>query len=73
MEQQYGSRPKTLQGGKKGTKDINDWAARQTGGKVQRFLNKPLPPNSGVNTVSAAYFKGTSGVRGEELRWRHVA
>ncbi|XP_056266829.1 pigment epithelium-derived factor [Pseudoliparis swirei] len=63
VEQQYGSRPKTLQGGKKGTKDINDWAARQTGGKVQRFLNKPLPPNSGVNTVSAAYFKGRWATR----------
>ena len=60
MEQQYGVRPKTLQGGAKDMKEINDWVAQETGGKVQRLLSKPLPRNTGVNTVSGAYFKGTS-------------
>ncbi|XP_026213308.1 pigment epithelium-derived factor [Anabas testudineus] len=58
VEQQYGVRPKALLGGAKDVKEINDWVAQETGGKVQRFLAKPLPRNSGVNTVSAAYFKG---------------
>ncbi|XP_054611597.1 pigment epithelium-derived factor [Dunckerocampus dactyliophorus] len=58
VEQQYGVRPKTLQGGSRDTKDINDWVAQETGGTVQRFLTKPLPRNAGINTVSAAHFKG---------------
>ncbi|XP_068587824.1 pigment epithelium-derived factor [Cebidichthys violaceus] len=58
VEQQYGVRPKALLGGNKDVKEINDWVSRETGGKVQRLLDKPLPQNSGVNTVSAAYFKG---------------
>nr|XP_040038493.1 pigment epithelium-derived factor [Gasterosteus aculeatus aculeatus] len=58
VEQQYGVRPKVLQGGNKDVKEINDWVARETSGKVQRLLEKPLPSNSGVNLVSAAYFKG---------------
>lgn len=40
-------------------KEINDWVAQETGGKVQRLLAK-APRNPGVITVSAAYFKGTS-------------
>lgn len=60
VEQQYGVRPKSLQGGNRDMKEINDWVSRETGGKVQRLLAKPIPQNSGVNTVSAAYFKGTS-------------
>lgn len=47
-------------GGPKDMKEINDWVSQETGGKVQRFLTKSLPRNSGVNTVSAAYFKGMS-------------
>ncbi|KAM8834675.1 pigment epithelium-derived factor isoform 2-T2 [Synchiropus picturatus] len=58
VEQQYGVRPKPLQGGSKDVKEINDWVSQQTDAKVQRFLSKPLPRNSGVNTVSASYFKG---------------
>ncbi|XP_045896822.1 pigment epithelium-derived factor isoform X1 [Micropterus dolomieu] len=58
VEQQYGVRPKPLLGGTKDLTEINDWVAQETGGKVQRFLSKALPRNSGVNTVSAAYFKG---------------
>ncbi|XP_071362403.1 pigment epithelium-derived factor [Trachinotus anak] len=58
VEQQYGVRPMALQGGSKDVKDINDWVSQQTGGKVQRFLAKPLPRNAGVNSVSASYFKG---------------
>lgn len=58
MEQQYGVRPKALLGGAKDVKEINDWVSQETGGKVQRFLAKSLPRSSGVNTVSAAYFKG---------------
>lgn len=58
VEQQYGVRPKALLGGSRDMKEINDWVSQETGGKVQRFLAKPLAPNSGVNTVSAAYFKG---------------
>ncbi|KAL6098256.1 serpinf1 [Pungitius sinensis] len=58
VEQQYGVRPKVLLGGNKDVKEISDWVARETGGKVQRLLEKPLPSNSGVNLVSAAYFKG---------------
>ncbi|XP_074467046.1 pigment epithelium-derived factor [Sebastes fasciatus] len=58
VEQQYGVRPKSLQGGNRDMKEINDWVSRETGGKVQRLLAKPIPQNSGVNTVSAAYFKG---------------
>ncbi|XP_031729994.1 pigment epithelium-derived factor [Anarrhichthys ocellatus] len=58
VEQQYGVRPKALLGGNKDVKEINDWVSRETGGKVQHLLDKSLPQNSGVNTVSAAYFKG---------------
>ncbi|XP_070839177.1 pigment epithelium-derived factor [Chaetodon trifascialis] len=58
VEQQYGIRPKALQGGTRDVKDINDWVAQETGGKVQQFLATSLPRNPGVNTVSAAYFKG---------------
>ncbi|XP_069000078.1 pigment epithelium-derived factor isoform X2 [Embiotoca jacksoni] len=58
VEQQYGVRPKVLLGGAKDVKEINDWVSQQTGGKVQRFLAKPLPRNVGVNPVTAAYFKG---------------
>ncbi|KAK2827945.1 hypothetical protein Q5P01_018979 [Channa striata] len=58
VEQQYGVRPKALLGGAKDVKEINDWVIQETGGKVQNFLAKPFPRNSGVNTVSAAYFKG---------------
>ncbi|XP_042354527.1 pigment epithelium-derived factor [Plectropomus leopardus] len=57
VEQQYGVRPKALLGGNS-MKDINDWVSQETGGKVQRLLTTPLPRNPGVNTVSAAYFKG---------------
>ncbi|XP_029375259.1 pigment epithelium-derived factor [Echeneis naucrates] len=58
VEQQYGVRPKALQGGTKDLKEINDWVSQETGGKVQRFLTKGLPRVPGVNTMSAAYFKG---------------
>ncbi|XP_019727664.1 pigment epithelium-derived factor isoform X2 [Hippocampus comes] len=58
VEQQYGIRPKALQGGSRDTKDINDWVASETGNKVQRLLAKPLPKNPGVNAVAGAYFKG---------------
>ncbi|XP_076606807.1 pigment epithelium-derived factor [Chaetodon auriga] len=58
VEQQYGVRPKALQGGTRDVKDINDWVAQETGGKVQQLLTTSLPRNPGVNTVSAAYFKG---------------
>ncbi|XP_026185043.1 pigment epithelium-derived factor [Mastacembelus armatus] len=58
VEQQYGVRPKALMGGTKDMKDINDWVTQETGGKVQNFLTKALPRNSGLNAVSAAYFKG---------------
>ncbi|AWO99639.1 putative pigment epithelium-derived factor [Scophthalmus maximus] len=58
VEQQYGVRPKALPGGSKDVKEINDWVAQETGGKVQRFLAKALPRSPFVNTVSAAYFKG---------------
>lgn len=60
MEQQYGVRPKALLGGSKDLKEINEWVSQETGGKVPRFLDKPLPRNSGVNAVSAAYFKGNT-------------
>uniref|UniRef100_A0A672FY13 Serpin domain-containing protein n=1 Tax=Salarias fasciatus TaxID=181472 RepID=A0A672FY13_SALFA len=63
VEQQYGVRPKQLMGGARDMKDINDWVSQETGGKVQRLLAKPLPRNSGVNTVSAAYFKGKWATR----------
>lgn len=58
VEQQYGVRPKALTGGTKDVKDVNDWVSQETGRKVQRLLAKPLPRGAGVNTVSAAYFKG---------------
>ncbi|XP_077360959.1 pigment epithelium-derived factor [Festucalex cinctus] len=58
VEQQYGIRPKALQGVSKDTKDINEWVATETGNKVQRLLAKPLPRNPGVNAVAGAYFKG---------------
>uniref|UniRef100_A0A3Q1FR43 Serpin domain-containing protein n=1 Tax=Acanthochromis polyacanthus TaxID=80966 RepID=A0A3Q1FR43_9TELE len=63
VEQQYGVRPKALLGGARDVKEINDWVSQETGGKVQRFLSKPLPRNSAVNTVSAAYFKGKWATR----------
>lgn len=58
MEQQYGVRPKTLQGGAKDMKEVNDWVSQETSNNVQRFLAKPLPRNSFIHTVSAAHFKG---------------
>lgn len=60
VEQQYGVRPKALVGGTRDVKDVNDWVAQQTGRKVQHFLATSFPRNPGVNTVSAAYFKGMS-------------
>lgn len=60
VEQQYGIRPKALQGGNRDTKDINEWVASETGNKVQRILPKPLAKNPGVNAVAGAYFKGES-------------
>ncbi|XP_070700401.1 pigment epithelium-derived factor isoform X2 [Pempheris klunzingeri] len=63
VEQQYGVRPKALLGGNKDMKEINDWVSQETGGKVQRFLTKPLPRSPGVNAVSAAYFKGKWATR----------
>ncbi|KAM9333684.1 pigment epithelium-derived factor [Pholidichthys leucotaenia] len=58
VEQQFSVRPNPLQGGSKDIKEINDWVSQQTGRKVQRILTKPFPRTSGVNIVSAAYFKG---------------
>lgn len=58
VEQQYGVRPKVLLGGTKDMKDVNDWVSQETGGKVQRLLSSSFPRNPGVNTVTAAYFKG---------------
>lgn len=63
VEQQYGVAPKALQGGARELKEINDWVAQQTGRKVQRILAKPLPRNTGVNTISAAFFNGASQTR----------
>nr|XP_020442890.1 pigment epithelium-derived factor [Monopterus albus] len=68
VEGQYGVRPKALLGGARDMKDINDWVTQETGGKVQRFLTKPLPRNPGVNAVSAAYFKGKWVTRFGESR-----
>ncbi|XP_024921283.1 pigment epithelium-derived factor isoform X3 [Cynoglossus semilaevis] len=58
VEQQYGVRPKTLQGGAKDMKEVNDWVSQETSNNVQRFLAKPLPRNSFIHTVSAAHFTG---------------
>ncbi|KAM9846643.1 pigment epithelium-derived factor isoform 2-T2 [Aulostomus maculatus] len=58
VEQQYGVRPKALQGSSKDQTDINTWVSQETGGNVQNALPKPLPRGPGVYTVSAAYFKG---------------
>ncbi|XP_076025316.1 pigment epithelium-derived factor [Genypterus blacodes] len=63
VEQQYGARPKALQGRGGDMKEINDWVKQETGSKVDRILSKPLPRNSGVTTVSAAYFKGKWATR----------
>ena len=60
VETQYGVRPKSLMGSAKDTKDVNEWVKQETGGKVDRFLTKPLPRTLGVNPVGAAYFKGKS-------------
>ncbi|XP_034033504.1 pigment epithelium-derived factor-like [Thalassophryne amazonica] len=59
VEQQYNVRPKALNAPGTAMKEINDWVAQETGGKVQRILSKALPRNPGVNAVSAAFFKGT--------------
>uniref|UniRef100_A0A4W5LJC3 Serpin domain-containing protein n=1 Tax=Hucho hucho TaxID=62062 RepID=A0A4W5LJC3_9TELE len=58
LEKQYGVRPKALMGGAKDVNEINDWVKQQTGGKVDRFMSKPLGRNSGVVPLGAAYFKG---------------
>uniref|UniRef100_UPI0037E93277 pigment epithelium-derived factor n=1 Tax=Semicossyphus pulcher TaxID=241346 RepID=UPI0037E93277 len=58
VEQQYGVRPKALQGGPRDMKEINDWVSQETGKKVLRIITKTLPRAVGVNAVSAAYFKG---------------
>uniref|UniRef100_A0A8C7S5F6 Serpin domain-containing protein n=1 Tax=Oncorhynchus mykiss TaxID=8022 RepID=A0A8C7S5F6_ONCMY len=58
VEKQYGVRPKALMGGAKDVNEINDWVKQQTGGKVDRFMSKPLGRNSGVVPLGAAYFKG---------------
>lgn len=61
MEQQYGVRPKGLQGAARDVNEVNSWVSQQTGGKVQSLLTSAFPRNFGVSTVSAGYFKGTSG------------
>lgn len=48
--------------GSRDVKDVNDWVAQQTGRKVPRFMATSFPRIPGVNTVSAAYFKGRSDV-----------
>lgn len=58
VEQNYGTRPKALQGGAKDLKEINDWVSQQTGAKVQRVLTKTLPRTPGVAAITASYFKG---------------
>lgn len=58
VEQNYGTRPKALQGGAKDQKEINEWVSQQTGGKVQRILTKALPRSPGVAGITASYFKG---------------
>ena len=59
MEKQYGERPQTLMGGTRDQKTVNDWFKQQTGSKVDRVLGTPLPRNSAVVPVGAAYFKGS--------------
>lgn len=59
VEKQYGVRPKAMLA--KDMKEVNDWVAQQTGRKVQGLLASSFPRNSGVNAVSAAYFKGRPG------------
>ncbi|XP_077596330.1 pigment epithelium-derived factor [Stigmatopora nigra] len=59
VEQQYGVRPKALQGGSRDTKEINEWVATETGSKVARLLTKALPRTPGVNAVAGAFFKGS--------------
>lgn len=58
VEQNYGDRPKALQGGAKDQKEINEWVSQQTGAKVQKILTKALPRSPGVSTITAAHFKG---------------
>lgn len=58
VEGQYGVRPKTLTVGNRDVKDVSDWVAQQTNRKVLRFMATSFPRSPGVNTVSAAHFKG---------------
>ncbi|XP_036975541.1 pigment epithelium-derived factor [Acanthopagrus latus] len=58
VEQQYGVRPKGLQGAARDVNEVNSWVSQQTGGKVQSLLTSAFPRNFGVSTVSAGYFKG---------------
>ena len=39
-------------------KTINDWADRQTDGKVKQVVQSPFPPRTRLVLASAAYFKG---------------
>lgn len=72
VEQNYGTRPKALQGGAKDQKEINEWVSQETGAKVLRILTKALPRNPGVSAITASYFKGkwvtrfgSSGAQGQ--------
>ncbi|XP_026875242.2 pigment epithelium-derived factor [Electrophorus electricus] len=58
VEKQYGERPQILLGGPRDLKTVNDWFRQQTRGKVDRVLATPLPRNSAIVPVGAAYFKG---------------
>ncbi|XP_051533094.1 pigment epithelium-derived factor-like isoform X1 [Myxocyprinus asiaticus] len=58
VEKQYGIRPQTLVGGARDLKTVNDWFKQQTGRKVEEVLPAPLPRNTAVLPVGAAFFKG---------------
>ncbi len=38
--------------------EINQWASRETGGKIQNFLDPPLDPRLRLIVLNAIYFKG---------------
>jgi serine protease inhibitor len=46
------SAPQTVQ-------EMNDWASRNTQGKIQTMIQPPIPPDTAMVIANAIYFKGT--------------
>ncbi|MDR1039671.1 MAG: serpin family protein [Deltaproteobacteria bacterium] len=61
VERNFGAKviPQDFAGGGDAPREaINDWASRETGGKVNDLIPLPLPPDTRLVLANAVYFKG---------------